>query len=652
MLGNEASIMKRRNWITFLALAMSLVTLTASLPGQSQFVYAAGSLYGYSVNLSTGALTMIPGLPSEPGSYESSLATDATGKFLYLICCAPDCGPFACGPQSNVIKAYSIDPASGALTAVAGSPFAANFPTSIAVDATGKFAYVGEGVEFSPGGQISAYSIDPNTGGLAFLQQLDGESIGSVAVDPGGKFVYGASAPSNTIFGYAIDPNAGTLTAVPGSPFLAGGVEPLSVATHPSGRFVYAANAAGYNFTTGNLAAFAIYPDTGALAPVPVSPFGAGAQPYRVAADPSGRFVYLTNASGSPAISAYRVDLSTGSLVPIAEADVAPVILGGVPVPALLGGVTVDCTGRFLYATWLYEPFISGFSIDSETGVLTQVPGSPFPAQVSGSNSMTAACTSAATRIVSRVTAPTAVNTSSFQVRWSGTDVGGPGIQDYTIYVSDSGGPYDAWLTQTTLVQATFTGAFGHTYSFYSIARDLAGNLEPAKTAAEATTVVDNTKPVSHVSPLPATEPSTNFVVQWSGTDTGSGVREYTIYVSDNGGAFTPWQAQTAATNAWYSGFLGHTYGFFSQAQDNAGNVESLKSAPEARTQTPAQSTEDVNGDGQINCTDVDLVKASFGKKTGQTGFNPAADVNKDGVVNILDLSLVTQKLIPGTACR
>jgi hypothetical protein len=167
---------------------------------------------------------------------------------------------------------------------------------------------------------------------------------------------------------------------------------------------------------------------------------------------------------------------------------------------------------------------------------------------------------------------------------------------------------------------------------------------------AMLTSVPDTTPPVSQVSPLPGAETSTNFLVQWSGTDTGSGILDYTIYVSDNGGPFNFW-IDTNATQAWYPGFLGHVYGFFSQALDWAGNVENLKSAAEASTLTPARSAEDVNGDGQINCADVELVQTSFGKKTGQPGFNPAADVNKDGVVNVLDLALVTQKLIPGTTC-
>jgi hypothetical protein len=60
----------------------------------------------------------------------------------------------------------------------------------------------------------------------------------------------------------------------------------------------------------------------------------------------------------------------------------------------------------------------------------------------------------------------------------------------------------------------------------------------------------------------------------------------------------------------------------------------------------------DVNGDGVVNCLDLELVKASFGKKTGQYLFNPRADVNGDGIVNILDLSIVARQLPAGTVCK
>jgi hypothetical protein len=241
----------------------------------------------------------------------------------------------------------------------------------------------------------------------------------------------------------------------------------------------------------------------------------------------------------------------------------------------------------------------------------------------------------------------------SFTVQWSGTDATS-GVHDFTIFVSDNGGPFASWLVQTTATQSTYTGVVGHTYGFYSIAQDVAGNQEGPKTTAEATTtIVKPPLPVSHVTALPSTEPVANFIVQWSGTDAGGpGIRSFTIYVSDNVGAFTAWQNATTATQAWWAGTAGHTYGFYSIALDLAGNQENPKTRAEATTRVASVVPGDVNGDGQVNCLDIDAVKASFGKKTGQPGFNPNADVNKDGVVNVLDLALVSRKLIPGTTCQ
>ncbi len=60
----------------------------------------------------------------------------------------------------------------------------------------------------------------------------------------------------------------------------------------------------------------------------------------------------------------------------------------------------------------------------------------------------------------------------------------------------------------------------------------------------------------------------------------------------------------------------------------------------------------DLNKDGVVNCADIAVVKASFGKKTGQAGFDVRADINSDGVVNVLDLSTIAKLLPAGTACK
>ena len=69
----------------------------------------------------------------------------------------------------------------------------------------------------------------------------------------------------------------------------------------------------------------------------------------------------------------------------------------------------------------------------------------------------------------------------------------------------------------------------------------------------------DSDKPTSHVLPLPATQTSPGFTVQWSGADVGSGINDFIIFVSDNSGPFTAWLTNTTATSATYPGVAGHT---------------------------------------------------------------------------------------------
>jgi len=167
--------------------------------------------------------------------------------------------------------------------------------------------------------------------------------------------------------------------------------------------------------------------------------------------------------------------------------------------------------------TWTYT------SLDPATGQLTTDPFAGFlPAGTEGSVSFNVAPKppiASNTRITNKATIVFDVNPSidtpvwlntidkdkptshvltlsatappSFSVQWSGADVGS-GIASFTVFASDNGGPYAPWLTGTTDSQGTYPGEAGHTYAFYSIARDLVGNLENTKSAAEATTQVLN----------------------------------------------------------------------------------------------------------------------------------------------------------------
>lgn len=83
---------------------------------------------------------------------------------------------------------------------------------------------------------------------------------------------------------------------------------------------------------------------------------------------------------------------------------------------------------------------------------------------------------------------------TQFTVAWSGQDdAGGSGIASYDVYVSISGGPFEPWLTDTTDTQADYTGQFGETYAFYSLATDAVGHTEAAPTSADASVIVTDT---------------------------------------------------------------------------------------------------------------------------------------------------------------
>src|SRR5438067_7093829 len=93
------------------------------------------------------------------------------------------------------------------------------------------------------------------------------------------------------------------------------------------------------------------------------------------------------------------------------------------------------------------------------------------------------------------------------------------------------------------------------------------------------------------------------FTVQWTGSDVGSGISGYTIFVSDNGGPFTIWLDGIAASSATYSGQTGHSYGFIAIGADQAGNVEALKTAAEATTVVGSVSACASNVSNQVQVT-------------------------------------------------
>ncbi len=103
---------------------------------------------------------------------------------------------------------------------------------------------------------------------------------------------------------------------------------------------------------------------------------------------------------------------------------------------------------------------------------------------------------------------------------------------------------------------------------------------------SEVFNTIDSGIPTSSVSSLSAKRGATNFKVKWTGSDDegGSGMKNYDVYVSDDGGSYTQWLT-TSNSSAIFTGEIGHKYSFYSRAKDNAGNIEDAPLKADAVTE-------------------------------------------------------------------
>jgi RHS repeat-associated protein len=102
---------------------------------------------------------------------------------------------------------------------------------------------------------------------------------------------------------------------------------------------------------------------------------------------------------------------------------------------------------------------------------------------------------------------------------------------------------------------------------------------------------IDRDAPDSAVALLPDTTITSEFTVSWGGSDLGSGIATYDIFVAENDGDFTLWLDDTIDLSAIYTGVDGNTYDFYSVATDNVGLTEAAPTTADTTTTIAAGPT-------------------------------------------------------------
>jgi 6-phosphogluconolactonase (cycloisomerase 2 family) len=313
---------------------------------------------------SAGGLTPVAGTPFAAGAGAEFMAFDTAHNVL-----------FVSNAGANTVSASAVNTATGALTAIPGSPFATGArPVGTAVDAMGRFLFVANQAANS----ISVFAIAAN----GTLSPVPGSPFVAsnpfgLAVNPSGTLLFATNFPDsqttdlNTVSAFQIGAN-GELTAVSGSPFATanapGFASSLGLAADTTGKFLF----------VGDHMAQAVVPfsisDTGALSAVSALPSPAPScsatchnNPLRLTVHPSDRFVYATNVQAGT-VTAFSQ--TNGTLSAIADT----------PTGQHPFGVALDPTGSFLFVANKVDNTISAYSVNSSTGMLTPVSGSPFTA--------------------------------------------------------------------------------------------------------------------------------------------------------------------------------------------------------------------------------------------------------------------------------
>jgi hypothetical protein len=202
---------------------------------------------------------------------------------------------------------------------------------------------------------------------------------------------------------------------------------------------------------------------------------------------------------------------------------------------------------------------------------------------------------------------------------------------EYALGTSQGGTDVVDWTSRGTEVGVTRSGlALTEGQTYYFSARSVLGIVPGTPTSSDGFTV-DITLPASEVDPLPAEEGTLAFTVTWSGSDAGSGIKDYDVQISsDGGGSWGSWLSATTLTSAECLGINGHTYHFRSRARDNAGNTEAFPSVPDAYTTVNLATGLQVDwvhdglGDDAAWTNSTGTLSANWPAVSGATGYDYA----------------------------
>jgi 6-phosphogluconolactonase (cycloisomerase 2 family) len=260
-----------------------VVDLLQPVPGCSQTNACPGDVAVYPIDSKTGNLgAPVANSGAFPNYWPLTVSASDTKTVL-----TPTAVLISPAGNSLYVTAYNATTSVGYLFAYAansdgtltllngGTPITSGAaPVALATDSAGSFLYVADKLK----GQISTYAIG-STGNVTLQSTVASGSLPSALTIDQDKFLYVSNSGDSTVTGYAI--NSGTLTAIATN---ATDTQPVAITVDPRHvGFLYTVN-----FLGNSLSGYQIDPNSGTLINTKRSPFVSTVQPTAVAGIPHG----------------------------------------------------------------------------------------------------------------------------------------------------------------------------------------------------------------------------------------------------------------------------------------------------------------------------------------------------------------------------
>jgi 6-phosphogluconolactonase (cycloisomerase 2 family) len=385
----------------------------------------SGLMESFSFSLANGHISSVSNPPSDTSNLTcvlkglpASVVIDPKGAFAYAIVLGdvPLCG----SSSATGIQAFKVN--SNGTIAATGNLISDPSPVALAMDSSGKFLFVAEGVNSFPSttnppsttpcpGTTAQYGVcvyaigsgaalTPVPGNFNFVQPnsqtpnfvalaptpttLPGIGINGVqnaiCSDPGNnpptsEYLYVADSVNNVVWEFGVNTSTGVLTNPPGRsqvwPFPAGtsGAVTSGVVVDPCDRFVYASNMQSNQIVGWTLCSVvtSTCPNAdGTLNPVPNSPFsltGGANGPGPLLVDPFGNYLYVLDTLSNQ-VSPFHISSVSGSLTP-----------GSVVVTGLQPtSIAIRADDSWLFVANFNAATLSEYSVTPATGVLSATP--------------------------------------------------------------------------------------------------------------------------------------------------------------------------------------------------------------------------------------------------------------------------------------